>query len=134
MKPTPTIAMSREVARALALALVLALPLGAGAAEVAKAVWMDSMSTALPTMFCGQSMYFRQCFNVTAPECEATAASATRVCLAKSQAQIPDVLVQPKDGTQWGTVVGQCAGEAYEITLVKKRISNARCNDPANWR
>ena len=128
MKSTPTIALS------LGLALFVALPSTAGAAEVAKAVWMDSMSTALPTMFCEQSMYFRQCFKVTAAECEATAASATRICLAKSQAQIPDVLMQPKDGTQWGTVVGQCAGEAYEITLVKKRVSTDRCNDPAHWR
>ena len=91
------------------------------------------MTTALPTAFCNASQYFRQCFNVTAQECEETAASATRICLNKNKSKIPSVLQQPKDGTHWGTIIGSCAGEAYEITLIKKRINNRKCDNPANW-
>jgi hypothetical protein len=113
--------------------LGLALPLSPRAAEVHKSAWIDTMTTALPTAFCNPSQYFRQCFRVTAQECEQTASSATRICLDKHKDRIPNILNQPADGTRWGTVVGSCAGEAYEITLSKKRIKNKKCDDPANW-
>ena len=92
------------------------------------------MVTALPVAFCAPAQYFRQCFSVSAVECEETSASAVRVCLAKYDADIPALLVQPKDGTRAGQIVGECAGNAYEVTLSKSRISNAKCNDLNNWR
>ncbi len=113
---------------------ILLISASAHSAEVSKEVWVDSMSTALPTLFCQANQYFRQCFDVSQVECEDTAMSATRVCLQKYKDQIPNTLVQPKDGTYWGRIVGKCAGEAYEITLRKKRISNQKCNDPNNWK
>jgi len=66
-------------------------------------------------------------------ECEETALSATRICLRKYGAEIPNVLNQPRDGTHWGRIVGSCVGEAYEMTLMQKRIDNAKCNDISNW-
>ncbi|PKM46073.1 MAG: hypothetical protein CVV05_03575 [Gammaproteobacteria bacterium HGW-Gammaproteobacteria-1] len=119
--------------RAMPLLTVMMFPYSLHAAEVSKSDWISAMTTVLPTAFCNSSQYFRQCFNVTAQECEETAASAARVCLNKNKDQIPEVLHQPQDGTHWGTVVGACAGEAYELALVKKRISNSKCDDPANW-
>ena len=113
--------------------IALLSPLSSNAVEVSKADWYNGMSTALPTVFCNSNQYFRQCFSVSAQKCEETAASATRVCLNKNDKDIPSILVQPKDGTHWGTVIGKCAGEAYEITLIKKRINNAKCNDVSNW-
>jgi hypothetical protein len=117
----------------LAILTTLLLPLNANAVEVSKADWYSGMSTALPTALCNSSQYFRQCFSVTAQECEETAASATRICLDKHHKDIPNTLVQPKDGTHWGTIIGSCAGTAYEISLVSKRISSAKCNDINNW-
>jgi hypothetical protein len=38
-----------------------------------------------------------------------------------------------EDGRQWGGVVGGCAGEAYEISLINRRIDSDRCNDAKNW-
>jgi hypothetical protein len=108
-------------------------PFSVQAVEVSKADWLNAMTSALPTAFCSPKQYFRQCFTVTAQECEETAASATRICLNKSKEQIPNILVQPKDGTHWGTVVGGCAGEAYELALVTKRIESEKCSNPANW-
>jgi len=103
------------------------------AVEVNKNNWVNAVKTALPTVFCNSNQYFRQCFNVTAQECEETASSTTRICLNKNKDKIPAILQQPKDGTYWGTIVGTCAGEAYEIALIKKRIRNKKCNNPANW-
>jgi len=106
----------------------------AHSAEVSKEAWIESMSTALPTALCQSAQYFRQCFDVSQTECEETAVSATRICLQKYEDKIPNTLVQPQDGTQWGTIIGRCAGEAYEIALRKKRISNQKCNDPNSWK
>jgi len=117
----------------LTVFIALLLPLTANAVEVSKSDWYNGMSTALPTAFCNSTQYFRQCFSVSVQECEETAASATRVCLNKNDKDIPNILVQPKDGTHWGTIIGTCAGEAYEMALSKKRISNAKCNDVKNW-
>jgi len=103
------------------------------AVEVQKNDWIRAMSTALPAAFCNSRQYFRQCFSVTAQECEETAASVTRICLNKNKDKIPAILNQPKDGTYWGTIVGACAGEAYVVTLVRKQIKNKRCSNPANW-
>ncbi len=121
----------RHALPGLALA---ACAFAATAATVSKAEWMDGMSTVLPTAFCAPAQYYRQCFEVTAPQCEEAAASATRVCLARHRDEIPAVLNQPQDGTRWGTVVGQCAGRAYEIALLKQRRADARCNDPSQWK
>jgi hypothetical protein len=115
------------------LLVTVLLAIGAEANEVSKAEWIKAMSTALPAHFCQPTQYFRQCFSVTQPECEQVALSATRICLEKHKSEIPEVLVQPRDGTRFGTIVGACSGGTYESTLIKKRISNARCNNPANF-
>ena len=103
------------------------------AQEVTKEQWVSAMKTALPAHFCQKTQYFRQCFNVTATECEEVASSTARICLNEFDQQIPNILVQPKDGTLWGTKVGACAGTAYESTLLEKRISNEKCNNVSNW-
>lgn len=118
----------------LVVIFVLLISASANPGEVSKEAWIDSMSTALPTALCQADQYFRQCFDVSQAECEETAMSATRVCLQKYKDKIPNTLVQPKDGTYWGRIVGSCAGEAYELTLRKKRINDKRCNDPNNWK
>jgi hypothetical protein len=105
----------------------------ANADDVSKVDWMNAMSTALPTYFCQSNQYFRQCFQVTQIECEETAFSATRICLQKYTEIIPAVLTQPEDGMHWGSIIGSCAGEAYEVTFQKRRINSIECNDPNNW-
>ncbi|MFO8052734.1 MAG: hypothetical protein R6U54_02075 [Candidatus Omnitrophota bacterium] len=104
------------------------------AEEVPKDSWVDSVSTALPTAFCQSHQYFRQCFKISQVECEETATSATRVCINKFKDKIPNVLQQPEDGNYWGSIIGKCTGETLETTLIKKRISNPKCDNPDNWK
>lgn len=51
----------------------------------------------------------------------------------KFQGTIPAVLVQPNDGSAWGTKIGSCAGETFEISLTAKRVDQEACRDPARW-
>lgn len=101
--------------------------------EVSKSYWISAMKTALPAAFCNSEQYFRQCYKVTAIECEEVAASATRLCLNDLESELPNVLLQPRDGTFWGTKVGECAGIAYDVSLNAKRISNDECDNVLNW-
>ncbi|MCW5631866.1 MAG: hypothetical protein KIT17_00885 [Rubrivivax sp.] len=117
---------------ALALALFIAHTTSQ-AQTVAREDWLKHMETAVPTKLCSPDFYFRQCFTVAAQECEAVASSATRLCLQKHGPDMPQMLVQPKDGRHWGGVVGGCVGSATELAMLKKRISSPRCNDPKEW-
>jgi len=112
---------------------IVALSFPVHAAEVTKNDWLNAMATALPTAFCNPAQYFRQCFTVTAQVCEEVASSVTRVCLNKNEQDIPDKLIQPRDGIHWGTIIGVCAGRAYEASLIKKRIKNEKCDDRNRW-
>ncbi len=122
------------IKRALLGVIVSTLPLVAHGAEIDKSDWMNQMVKVLPATFCKPEQYFRQCFKVTAKECEEMATSVTKSCLDKYRDKIPDVMVQPRDGGRWGGVVGGCAGGAYENNLWSKRINNEKCNDVNNWR
>ena len=106
---------------------------GSSHVVVERDVWMASFETALPVALCKDGFYFRACFTVTPAECEQTASSATRVCLAKFEKQLPLEIHQPDEGTEWGSKIGSCAGTAYETALSTRRISNAKCNDPSQW-
>jgi len=102
--------------------------------EVTKTEWTKSMSTALPTYFCQPNQYFRQCFNVSAEVCEETALSATRVCIRNNFDKIPEIIIQPKDGRQWGNVIGTCAGKAYGTVLIKQFKNTEKCKNVNNWK
>jgi len=100
---------------------------------ISKKEWIDYMQEALPKAFCDDKQYFRQCFKVMKQECMNTARAATRMCLNSKAAEIPEILVQPRDGSHWSSKVGECAGDAYENAIIDKRINSAKCNDPKNW-
>lgn len=114
----------------LALAL-LSMP--THAQQVAKEAWLESMEIIIPTFFCKEDQYFRQCFEVSVQECEEVAASSARVCIGRLGSEVPAVLQLPQDGNLWGTRLGSCAGTAYEGVLAEKRISTPKCNDPGQW-
>lgn len=102
--------------------------------EVSKEIWVDTMRTALPTTMCRSGRFFRKCFNVSTEECAETALLATRICLHKYITQIPDTLIQPKDGAVWANIVGECAMESYHSSLAAKFIDTHECNDMNLWK
>jgi hypothetical protein len=100
---------------------------------IGKQAWIEHMQNALPKAFCEQKQYFRQCFRVSEQECLTTASTVTNMCLNKLKAQFPEVFYQPQDGSNWVGKVGECAGDAYEQSLLDKRINTEYCNDVKNW-
>jgi hypothetical protein len=95
--------------------------------------WIEGMQDKLPAALCQEKQYFRQCFRITEKECLSVAENATRMCLAGKKNEIPPVLVQPNDGRNWGRIIGECAGDAFETALKNKRIDSDKCNDVKNW-
>jgi hypothetical protein len=116
------------------LFIILIASTSIAANEVSRDDWTNRLATAFPVYVCQANQYFRQCFNVTQTECEETALSAIRTCLAQNKDKIPTRISLPEEGTRLGTVIGACAGTAYEAVLQKKRISNSKCNNPENWK
>lgn len=103
------------------------------AEEVSKEIWVNTMKTALPNAFCQKLEFFRECFDVNEDQCIEAAALATRICLHKYINQIPDTLIQPKDGAKWGNVIGQCAGENFHQTLGRLFKNTKECNNMDFW-
>lgn len=117
--------------------LLAVLGVGATASNettVPKETWAKSMRDILPAAICRDGWYFRSCFEITASECHAAVTTATAACLQQYDAQIPQELRQPDDGTFWGNRVGTCAGTIFEATFRAKRISTAKCDDPSAWK
>lgn len=102
--------------------------------DISKDMWIGMFKTALPQHFCSSEQYFRQCFNVQESQCKMVAADATDACMKQYEGKIPSKLKQPVDGTHWGQQIGMCAGNAYEVALLKQRINTAKCSNPNNWK
>lgn len=105
------------------------------AEPVPRAVWVESFKTGFANYICKSGEFFRECFNVTERECLEEALRATKTCLADKGPSLPDPIKLPEEGTKWGSVVGSCAGSAYEIGLKArgKRKESAECNNPSLW-
>ncbi|MFP3977477.1 hypothetical protein [Marinobacter sp. KMM 10035] len=103
------------------------------AQEVTKEQWVSAMKIVLPAAMCQSAEFFRQCYKVSAVECEEVASSTTRTCLNNLDAKMPSKLVLPKDGAFWGDKVGQCAGVAYSTVIQEKFTNNENCLNPGNW-
>jgi hypothetical protein len=103
---------------------------GSMAADVSREDWINDMTTALPVTFCKSGMLFRTCYSVTQAECEETALSAARTCLAVNRDKLPATLHQPEDGRKWGAVIGRCAGATYALALNAKIVKSEACTNP----
>lgn len=96
--------------------------------------WMEGMKSVLPSLFCKDGSYFRECFQISAQECETEAIRVTRVCIeSKRDELIKNFKPTEADGKKWGEKVGECAGAAFEISYKEKRKNNPKCDDPSQW-
>lgn len=95
--------------------------------------WINKFTSLLPSMFCKEAAFFRQCYKVNKEECMQASTKSVKDCLVTNDSVIPEVLVMKTDGTKLGGQFGQCAGVRYSQLLVDKFISNTKCNTPSNW-
>ena len=113
--------------------LIIAQPFNAVAQEVPKDDWLKQMEMVAPQMFCDARQYFRQCFDVSAEECQSAVSSAMQVCVEKYKADVPEMLQQPQDGTRFGKLIGECAGTSYEVAMADKHTRDPICFDASRW-
>jgi hypothetical protein len=121
----------------LKLKVLVALLLAANsvkAAELSREQWSNGFERALSAALCEDNYYFRQCFRVTAAQCEAAVLSAAQDCLFDLGTQIPLVFRTKQQYEDAGKLVGQCAGTTVEIKFTPRKLSSDKCRDPNAWR
>ncbi|MDD3597369.1 hypothetical protein [Sulfuricurvum sp.] len=117
--------MTRKKVLILILSLLSTEILAEG---IPKDLFLSAAETGFPVKFCNPQTPFRQCFNITPQECEETISSATRVCIKKSNNQIPNFITSREEAGQIGKDIGSCAGQAFALTHRKKFIISDQCN------
>jgi hypothetical protein len=105
-------------------------------AAASKQDWEDSFEPLLVNAFCEPSSgLFRTCFDVDEAGCRAEAQKVVHVCVNQFDSQLPERM-DDKSGRDFGTRIGECAGNAYEADLRaahKFKDSIAKCHDPSAW-
>lgn len=102
---------------------------------VTKKAWMNSMLINMSAYACEPTGYYRSCYELTQDECLDKAIDVTEICLKKHDSQIPEQIVQPRDGKKYGTMVGECFGDRFTSPYIKKkRLPPKPCSNPLNWK
>ncbi len=102
------------------------------AAPKRNALFLGLFGKQLPTDLCKSEQYFRACFQVTEERCKQVVTEELDKCVTIHAATLP-LVRDGQTGAAAGRVLGQCAGTAYDVRLIGKRIQSKRCNDPSQW-
>jgi len=116
----------------LAFFSIFILVANANAQEISKSDWLKYMNVAVPSAFCQEGQYFRQCFDIPGNICLSTARSAMKTCINIEEQNVPKSLNQVS-GEQWGNIIGTCAGNEFEKIQINNKLKNQKCYNPANW-
>ncbi len=117
----------------VAVLLLLFVAATAHGSDVERSVWEERMVDVLPEHFCADGTYFRECFRVNRDRCLEVARESVRDCLREHADELPERLIMPYEGREWGATIGSCAGRAYEESLAEKRRLTRSCRDPERW-
>jgi hypothetical protein len=98
--------------------------------------WMDRMQSMIPSLFCKDKSYFRECFAVSQQECEQETIRVTRICLKSKEDELKTAFKNSATrevAEKWGGLIGECVGTAYEFSFKDKRSNNSKCSDANIW-
>jgi len=118
-----------QVARVVGLGLVF-LTLGGGAssaAELSQSQWAEKFAATLPGFICREDWYFRQCFSVTAQQCQAATQAAAKTCLDEAKNGMPAVIRSRDESGSWGAKVASCTGALLEDRMKQQKKPSAQC-------
>ncbi len=104
------------------------------ASELSQDQWANIFVPAFTNVMCSDKSYFRHCFATSPERCQKEAISATRICLLDLSPKLPKTFTSREQSVQAGTTVGQCAGTTMELSLLRSKISDPKCNDPNAWK
>lgn len=98
-----------------------------------KKTWLTEISITMSSQFCKKNSYFRSCFNISDIQCKSEATNAVQSCISGLTSLIPEQLLQPVEGTDWGQKIGSCAGKVFYSTNINNKIQDDKCNDINSW-
>lgn len=116
----------------LAFFSIFILAANADSKEISKSDWLKYMASTVPSAFCQEGQYFRQCFEIPGSTCLDTARKAIKICIDKEKQNLPESLDQVT-GEQWGNIIGTCAGSEFEKIQINSKFKNQKCYNPTNW-
>jgi len=94
---------------------------------VDKNTWIKEYKKAVSAAWCNDPT-IKECWPVPQKDCKTEANSALESCVKQFESQLPAKLVQPKDGTLWGSKIGSCTGEKYAVAMQKSfNKASKRC-------
>lgn len=95
------------------------------ATTVDKNTWISEYKKAVSSGWCSDPT-IAECWPVSEKTCKAEVKTAVESCTKQFESQLPAKLVQPKDGTLWGSKIGSCTGEQYAAALKKSFNKNSK--------
>lgn len=81
-------------------------------------------------LMCGESEYFRECFNASKSECEKIMKSEARACDASYSTKQRAAL---KTEVQLFAEIGACTGIAVEKKWRDRKATTTKCDQKENW-
>jgi hypothetical protein len=94
--------------------------------SVYRSEWMQAVSDELSPIACTPTQIFGLCYDISLNECDIVVENETNRCLNEYSDSIPGILDQPVDGSQWGSVIGGCMGDAFSGVLAEWK--DPQCN------
>jgi hypothetical protein len=118
----------------IAALLVTTSSFAAESPKITKEKFGTDYKAKMAELFCGEKAYFRQCFTSAADICKKNAITAAEGCLKEMDKTLPTHITNQEEGKTWGVKLGTCAGEKFELALLKEKKDTADCKDPAKWK
>ncbi len=75
--------------------------------------WLQHMRTGLPVALCAKSSPIGVCFSRSVEDCEESARSAVRSCIAEMEPKLPKSIQMPEEGRKYGSDIGNCSANVY---------------------
>jgi hypothetical protein len=101
--------------------------------QMPRAQWAAAFKPMMSTEACKAGSYFRQCFRMTGRECHRVMSRVTERCLSNLSSSLPATITSREQSINAGSRVGECAGTAFELQNLSRKIKKTICNDASNW-
>ena len=100
---------------------------------VTKSAWTEGAIVSFPILHCESSPTTRACYTLPVEECEASAESLVRSCLAELDSQIPDKLDEIQSGAA-SIQVAHCMTAAFDAAHRADVRDTVECREAmAKW-
>jgi hypothetical protein len=115
------------ICRGIACVALIAAASKADTPGMPQSEWSGLLRARLPSLICRDHWYVRQCFSISAEECDSAIKSDLTGCLQEFGTRIPPIITSKEDSAEWGKTIAQCIGARFEHTMKRHKKSSAQC-------